>query len=125
MAQDNDQIKTARTFTPPGVSAEEAGQRARQIARRLANGEALPGHVLASFEKVDGRFIILASGPIRAGGTRGLKPVATGWATCFIVGDKDCMIGQMLAEPQAVTASSVECALSPFSVNPDPQGLDG
>lgn len=111
-------------FTEPGVSADEGGLMARQIARRLASGEALPGHVLASFEKVRDRFVILASGMIRAEGSRGLKPVATGMATCFIVGTDRCMIGQRLLEPEAISLSATEVALGPFSVVPDPDGFD-
>lgn len=114
----------SQVFCPPGVSAHDSGKRARDIARRLANGEALPGHVLASFEKRDGKFIILASGFISASGSPDLKPVETGIGTCFIVGTEDCMIGQMTLHPHPITRADEAVVLGPFSVKPDPQGLD-
>jgi hypothetical protein len=115
-----------RVYTPPGTDPDERGKRARAIARRLAAGEALDGEVVTSLPD-DGRDIVtLAQGKISAAGCELYPPFKTGMARAFLVGDPaTCMLGQTLAEPQPVDASAVELILSPFSVNPDPDGEDG
>lgn len=118
-------LPKVRVYVPAGVDPDESGRRSRRVARALAKGKALPGMIVDRLADRQEDMAVLATGKIKAAGTDGLQVIETGEARAFLVGHpRDCMIGQLLAASQPVRKGHI-ATLSPFSVNPDPEGIDG